>query len=238
MIHIQKLEKPDLKNVKMNCDGVIHDKLLKYPMIEEAFSTTSFNIVAGRMGQGKTSLLTALVKTVFKKCFETIYLFMPSNSRSSIENDIFGQNLPGDQLFDTLSFDNISNVYERLQKDSEDDYHSLLIIDDFASQLKEKDIQQVLYKIITKMRHLRCTIFLLIQNYQALAKPLRELASNIIMFNLGKSQNLKIFDEAIQIKKDKYDAIIDTCFVDPHDWILINLHKSRSIYRKGDLVIF
>ena len=84
---------------------------------------------------------------------------MGSNSRSSIENDIFGKHLPGDQLFDTLNFENINNVYNRLQEDSKDHYHSLLIIDDFASQLKEKDIQQVLYKIITKMRHLRCTIF-------------------------------------------------------------------------------
>ena len=54
MISIKVLPKPDLEKVKMSCDGVIHNKLLKYPMIEEAFSTNSFNVVCGRMGQGKT----------------------------------------------------------------------------------------------------------------------------------------------------------------------------------------
>ena len=80
------------------------------------------------------------------------------------------------------------------------------------------------------MRHLRTTIFLLQQNFQALVKPLRELTSNLITFNLGKSQLEKIFIEVAQIDKDKYQQIIDLCFNDPHDWILINLHKIRYFF--------
>jgi len=237
MITIKKLDKPELKQVKMNCDNVIHEKLLKYPMVAEAFSTTSFNCICGKMGQGKTSLLTSLVKSVFKKCFETIYVFMPSNSRASIENDIYGKHLPKEQLFDTLDYDNISQVYEEIQEHSAEGYNSLIIIDDFQVALKDPEIIKILQKIITKMRHLRTTIFLLQQNFQALAKPLRELVSNLIVFNLGKSQLEKIFDEVIQLDKDKYQQIIDTCFTDPHDWILINLHKSRKIYRMFDEVV-
>ena len=70
-VSLKILPKPDLEKVKMSCDGVIHKKLLKYPMIEEAFSTNSFNVVCGRMGQGKTSLVTSLVKSQFKKCFHS-----------------------------------------------------------------------------------------------------------------------------------------------------------------------
>ena len=75
-VTIEKLDKPELEHIKMNCDNIISDKLTKYPMIEEAFSTTSFNVICGRMGSGKTSLLTSFVKHIFKKCFETIYVFM------------------------------------------------------------------------------------------------------------------------------------------------------------------
>ena len=49
-IRIEKLKKPDLGVVKMNCDGVIHKKLTEYPMIEEAFSTSHFTIICGRPG--------------------------------------------------------------------------------------------------------------------------------------------------------------------------------------------
>jgi thymidine kinase len=234
---ILKLEKPDLGHVNMNCDDVINEKLLKYPMVKEAFSTTSFNIICGRMGSGKTSLLTSFIKKIFRKCFETIYVFMPSNSRASIENDIYGKNLPAEQLFDTLTFDNISQVYSEIQENSREKYNSLILIDDFQVSLKDPEILKVLQKIITKMRHLRTTIFLLQQNFQALAKPLRELASNLIIFNLGKSQLEKIFDEVIQLDKDKYQQIIDISFKDPHDWILINLHKSRNIYKMFDQIL-
>ena len=120
MVKIKLLDKPNLETVKMNCDNVIHEKLLKYPMVAEAFSTSSFNVIIGRMGSGKTSLLTSFVKKIFNKCFEHIYVFMPSNSRASIENDIFGKNLPEDQLFDTLTVENLNKVYEDVQDHSKE----------------------------------------------------------------------------------------------------------------------
>ena len=87
------------------------------------------------------------------------------------------------------------------------------------------------------MRHLRCTIFLLVQNWQAVPKPLREVVSNVITFNINKSQLEKLFIDSIQISKSKFDEIIDVAFVNKHDFLLININKSRSIYRNFDLVV-
>ena len=238
MITIEELKKPKLGNIKMSCDKVIHKKLTDFPMTNDSWSTNNFTVIVGKMGQGKTSLLTNLVKNVFNKCFENIYLFMPENSRTSIENDIFTKHLPADQLYDTLTQEGLTDVYERLQENSKEKENSLLLIDDFQAQLKEKDILKVLQKIITKMRHLRCTIFLLQQNFQALHKPLRELVSNLILFNVGKSQLSKIFIEIVQMDKEKFEKLIQVAFIDPHDWILINFHRSKNIYRMFDLINF
>ena len=114
----------------------------------------------------------------------------------------------------------------------------MLIINDSQAQFKEPAIVKTLQKIITKIRHLRCTIFLLQQNYQALQKPLRELVSNLVIFNIGKLQLSRIFEEAMQLNKDRYEKLIQICFVDPHDWILINFHRSKNIYRNFDLIDF
>jgi hypothetical protein len=238
MISIKPLKKPELGNIKMNCDKVIQKKLTEFPMTNDAWSTNNFTIICGKMGSGKTSLLTNLVKNVFNKCFENIYLIMPENSRTSIENDIFTKHLPADQLYDTLTEEGLIEIYEKLQESSKEKENSMLIIDDFQAQLKEKDIIKVLQKIITKMRHLRCTIFLLQQNFQALQKPLRELVSNLIIFNVGKSQLEKIFQEIVQLDKEKYEKLIQVAFVEPHDWILINFHRSKKIYRMFDEIVF
>jgi DNA replication protein DnaC len=238
MITIKPLKKPELGNIKMNCDKVIHKKLTEFPMTNDVWSMNNFTVIVGKMGQGKTSLLTNLVKNVFNKCFENIYLIMPENSRTSIENDIFTKHLPADQLFDTLTEEGLTDIYERLQESSKEKENSMLIIDDFQAQMKEPAIVKVLQKIITKMRHLRCTIFLLQQNFQALQKPLRELVSNLIIFNVGKSQLDKIFQEIVQMDKDKYEKLIQMSFVEPHDWILINFHRSKKIYRMFDEIVF
>lgn len=49
----------------MNCDDVIHEKLTKYPMVSDCWATSSFNAIVGKMGQGKTSLVTSLVNRYF-----------------------------------------------------------------------------------------------------------------------------------------------------------------------------
>ena len=238
MISIKPLKKPELGNIKMNCDRIIHKQLADFPMTNDAWSTNNFTVIVGKMGQGKTSLLTNLVKNVFNKCFENIYLIMPENSRSSIENDIFTKHLPAEQLYDTLTEEGLTEIYERLQESSKEKENSMLIIDDFQAQLKEPAIVKVLQKIITKMRHLRVTIFLLQQNFQALQKPLRELVSNLVIFNVGKSQLSKIFEEIVQMEKEKYEKLIKISFIDPFDWILINFHRSKKIYRMFDEIVF
>ena len=129
-----------------------------------------FSVIVGELGQGKTSLLTNLVENVFNKCFENVYLIMPKNSRTSIENDIFTKHLPADQLYDTLTEEGLTEIYERLQESSKEKENSLLIIDDFQAQLKEKDIIKVLQKIITKMRHLRVTVFFITAEFSSTSK--------------------------------------------------------------------
>ena len=237
-VRIRELEKPKHNKVKMLCDEILHDKLLKYPMIEDAFSTNSFNIVVGKPGQGKTSWVTNLVKHEFKKVFECIILIMPASSRQSIDNDIFGKNLPEDQLYDDLTVEILDGIYEKLNENSKEGYNSLLIIDDFQQRLKDPDISKALERVVIKTRHLRTTSFYLVQNYQKVPKSLREIAFNLVLFNIGKSSLLRVFDEVIQMKKEKYESIIELCFKEPHDWLLINLHRSKSIYCNWDLVEF
>lgn len=237
-MHIEELDKPNLKKVKMLVDDVIDPKLMKYPMPADVFSKTSFNIILGKMGSGKTSLITNYIKTIFRKAFEHIIVFMPASSRRSIENDIYGKQLPPGDLYDTLTEEGLDEVIDKLEENSENEENTLLIIDDFQAALKDPDVQARLQKIVTRMRHMRCTIFILQQNFQKLPKFLRELVTNVITFNVGKSQLNKLFEETVQIDKDKYQKLIDLAFVDKNDYIIINVNGSRNIYKGFDRIVF
>lgn len=233
-VYIQELKKPTLPPTKMNCDDCIDNKLNMYPMIQDAFSKTSFNVVLGSMGSGKTSLLISLLRGVFKKCFHSIYVIMPPNSRASLNNDIFSK-LPQEQVYDDLNENILNDIYDKLKENSNDGYYSLLIIDDFQNMFKQYEKQ--LQKIILKMRHIRTTIFLLQQNVKSLPRNLRLIVSNYITFDLGKSQMMDLFDESIQLDKNKFQEIMDLGFQQKYDWLLINL-RNKNIYAKFDRIIY
>lgn len=235
---IEVLEKPNLKKVKMTCDDCIDEKLKKYPMCNDLWSNTSFNVILGKMGQGKTSLVTNLIKTVFKKCFHHVIVFIPSTSRESIENDIYGKQLPESDLYDDLTEETLAEVMDKLEENSSNGEFTLLLIDDFQAALKNPNIINILQKIVTRMRHLRTSIFILQQNFQKLSKFLRELVTNVITFNVGKSQLDKLFDEVVQLDKNKYQNLIDLAFQNKNDWIAINVNGSRNIYRMFDKINF
>jgi len=236
-MHIETLDKPNLKKVKMNVDDIIDDKLMKYPMSADLFSRTSFNIILGKMGQGKTSLITNFVKTIFRRCFEHMIVFIPTGSRRSIENDIYGKHLPEADLYDALTADNLDEVIEKIEENADNEENTLIIIDDFQSALKDPDVLARLQKIVTRMRHMRTTIFILQQNFQKMAKFMRELVTNVITFNVGKSQLDKLFEETVQLDKNKFQALIDLAFQERNDWIAINVNGNRNVYRMFDRIV-
>ena len=236
-MHIEVLEKPNLKKVKMNVDDIIDEKLLKYPMSADLFARTSFNLILGKMGQGKTSLITNFVKTIFRRAFEHMIVFIPTGSRKSIENDIYGKHIPDADLYDALTPENLDEVIEKLEENADNGENTLLIIDDFQAALKDPEVLARLQKIVTRMRHMRTTIFILQQNFQKMAKFLRELVTNVITFNVGKSQLDKLFEETVQLDKNKFQALIDLAFQERNDWIAINVNGNRNIYRMFDKIV-
>ena len=79
-ITIQENEKPELKTCEMNCDSGLHKKLDRYEL-SRFLNCHSTNLLIGRPGSGKTSLLYSLFKSkeLFKKVFHSVFLFQPSH---------------------------------------------------------------------------------------------------------------------------------------------------------------
>ena len=236
-INLRILKKPNIKGVKMLCDEIIDKKLTRYPMVEDCFSRNHFTIIIGRQGQGKTSLAVQFVRDIMVNCYESIYLFMPDESRNDLENDIFGKNLKPEQIYNDLKSDDLDELYDILKSNKEQGENSLVLIDDFQNIFKNKDIEKSLEKLVIKLRHINTTIILLQQNFGKLSKKLRSLVFNIICFDLGKEELQEIFDEVIKKNRSQYMDLLEFCFNESHDWICVNT-KSRKIYKKFDEVVF
>jgi predicted ATP-binding protein involved in virulence len=238
MIRIKENKKPNIEKIKFECDEEIHSKLNEYELTRDFLNKSNTTIFIGRQGSGKTSLMVNIVKKLYKKCFHFIYVFMPHSSRKSLKNNIFDKYLDPSQIYEELNSETIDDLYIKLKNNSEEGCRSLVIFDDVQKALKDHSVLISLKNIIANQRHLKCTNIILLQNYYALDKSLRELANNIIMFKLNKSQTEKIFNEAgVESAKDKFSQIRDLVFDKPYTWLFINL-PSQRIFKEFDEIIY
>ena len=132
---------------------------------------------------------------------------MPNSSRNSMKNNIFNV-LPEDQLFEGVSYEILSEVYDRLLESTENNHKSLLVFDDVQSYLKNKEVEVNLLHIIANRRHLRCSIFIVAQNYNKIPKNIRQSFTDMFLFNVGKEEYINIYEENINFSKDDFSKVL------------------------------
>lgn len=235
---IIELPKPKLPKVKMECDKVIDPKLEQVPSIKICFSKSSTTLITGGCGSGKTTLVIQMLKGIFKKCFEDIFLIMPENSYQSIaeKDNIFKQQLPPENIYHEFNEDILKEIYKKLEENASDKNNSLLIIDDFGHIMRDKHLEKLLNKICLKNRHLKTSVMILTQNYYMMGRKLREIMNNVVMFNTNKSQNKKLFDEQFDLKESQFRELMKLCPT-THDYLLLNL-KYKKIYHNFNEISF
>ncbi len=81
----------------------------------------------GKAESGKISLMISFIqshKKYFKKVLNKIYIFMLNSSRNSIKQNIFNA-IPEEQVFEDVSYEILSNVYERLLESTVNNHKSV-----------------------------------------------------------------------------------------------------------------
>jgi GTPase SAR1 family protein len=220
----------------MNCDGGIHDKLDKYELTR-FLNQHSMNLFLGPPRSGKTSLLYSFFKSskILKNCFHTIYVFQPKQSRASMQDKIF-DTLPEDQLYDELSYDNLSEVMDRIRLDADEGFNSAILFDDQSAYLKNKDTMRLFKELVWNRRHLHVSCFFCVQSWFAVPKELRRVWTNAFIFKVNKQQLNDIWEEIIEKPKDLVDKIRKLVYDKPHQYLFINVDNQR-IFKCWDEII-
>lgn len=247
-IQIKVNEKPDLPICQMSCDKELHPKLNKYDLTR-FLNNHSTNLLCGVPGSGKTNLLYQMMKSkhILNKCYDKIYLFQPQESRVSMKDKLFDQ-LPDDQKFNELTFENLSYVNEHLcggsalhadREGAETGFcgNSCILFDDMGSHLKDAEIKKLLKEIIMNRRHKHVSIFFLVQTYFSIEKDMRRLFSNLFIFRVNKSTMENIFEEVVEEHKKIADEIIKVVFNKPYQYLFINV-SSQRLFKGFDELLF
>ena len=152
-----------------------------------------------------------------------------------MKKDIFGK-LPQGQLFDELNYENLDLVMDELEASS--DLNIAIIFDDVGASLKNFDTMNLMKKLIFNRRHLRTSVFFLVQTYFSVPKDIRKLFSNIFVFRVNKNEMKTIFEEIVEDKEmvDLAPTISKIIYDKPYNFMFINTDSQR-IFKNFDEII-
>jgi hypothetical protein len=196
-------------------------------------------ILTGSGGSGKTSLLLNFFKRkeLYRSKFHNIFYICPMSSFLSVQKHPFSNH---DKVYHELTVEVLEGIYNLLcemkESEEEEQEYNCVIIDDFASSLKENDVQKTLNKMLIKARHLNCAFIFCLQNYFYYPKSLRKQITNITMF---KSKNVEesytIFHELLNMNKEDALKLYNYVFAEPYAHLDIDTVDNK-IYKNFNLL--
>ena len=201
---------------------------INVPKIPEGLSRRNgmIYVLTGSGGSGKTNLLLNFFKSkdMYRNKFDNIYYICPSSSFLSVAKHPFEEH---DKIYHELSesllyeiYDELINIKEKRLKKKKKPEYSLIIIDDFADTLKDKQIQMALNKMIIKARHICCGFIFTLQSYFYFPKILRK---QITFASIFKPKNIEewysISKEILNLNQIDALKLYDYGFDQPYNHI-------------------
>jgi len=237
-MNIKINKQPKLKMPSFSVDNQLDKKLNEYE-ITSLMNKSNFTCFLGKAGSGKTSLLVSFLNTnaLFKKVFHTIYLFMPNNSRSSLKDGFFDKNLPEEQIFDDVSYEDLLSVYNTAKENALENCNTLIVFDDVQKTFKNTDIQKLLLHMINNRRHARISIWICAQNYITIPRMVRQGLTDLFVFKINKTEMENIFLEQVESYKEDFMKIMKGCYTESHNFLYINTNSQRMFCNFNEILI-
>lgn len=232
MFRVVKKSKFELKPPSFRCDAKIHEQIVE-PLPSRPF----FMAVIGSAGSGKTSLAVNLLTScqAYRKAFDRVHVIMPPHSVASLRNNIFKRHT---RMHDDLDLETLTKIADAVAADAEEERSSLVLMDDVTASLKNNDVQALLRRLVFNRRHLRLSIILLAQTYNAVPLALRKTLSHVVAFRpRNKKEHENIFEELIPLPRERADALMRFVYQGDSRHGFMFLDVDRGLFHKGfDLV--
>jgi len=214
------------KNTEMKEQKPIKEVMdINVPDIPEGISRRNgaIYLLVGSGGSGKSSLLLGQFKRggAYYKKFHNVYYFVPSASFASVQNHPFEKH---ERVYHEMTQDGLSELHdelldrknENIEEENEAEYNAV-VIDDFANDLKDKNIVKALNRMLIKARHLNTTFIFTLQSYLYMPKILRKQITYATIFRPRNSEEWEtIRREILQMKEEDAKKLFDYVFDAPY----------------------
>ena len=135
-------------------------------------------------------------------------------------------------------YDEIMEYKKQAIEDKRPIEHSCIIIDDYANELKNKELVEALKKLLIKSRHLNCFFIFTLQAYNLFPLVLRKFITNISLFKPKNNvETESIRNELLNMNKDDFNELYNYVFNEPYNHLDYdtNTMELRKNFNKLDI---
>ncbi len=226
----------DVGNVKMSCDQKICDnkgRSVCHPLMQTSF----LYLISGSSGSGKTNLLVNLLTKQGKsecgkkmKSYKGMFdhIIMVSPSAHTIQNKLM-DTIPSEQRFDALTPEVFEKVEELTEDAVEKDMHTLVVLDDVSSELRKKEVESELNKLVKNRRHFNVSLIIISHKITDYGTALRNNSNLIFIFRpKSKREYEMVCGEFMMRPANECKQILDHIYQGKHDFMLIDQSLRNS----------
>ena len=230
--NIQEIENPDIPKMKpiKECMNIFIQDIPTSIPNRNGF----IYCCCGPPGSGKSSFILNLFKNkhLYRGKFDNIFYFCPESSFLSVEKHPFEKH---DKIYHELTVENLESIYDQvvaIKSESECKNYNLVLLDDFANELKNPDIIKALSKFLVKTRQLQTAFIFTLQSFYLCPKQLRKLISNLTLFKpKNYSEWTSISDEIFNLSKD--DGLKLYRYVFSEEYSHLDVDLANNVYYKN-----
>jgi len=192
----------------------------------------SVTVISGGMGSGKSSFLNSIFTAkgkgkIYANCFDHVHFTSPKETFDSEVDHPFKNHNPARLYFD-LNATMLNEIATDALKVKSEGGNSALIIDDWSENLKSRQIELALKRLVHKHRHMKLSIFISLLTLKSLPRSLRALVDSYIIFKPKSQIEIGNFaDEVFALSRDALRQLFVFVFDKPYNFLYYDqrLHK-------------
>ena len=119
---------------------------------------------------------------------------------------------------------------------AQEEEDTLLLIDDYASELKNGCLLKLLNSLVNNRRHLRLSIWMGVQTYKSIPLSNRKTINVLVLFKCMKKAEIRaIWEEMTFLSKEVFFDLLTYAFQKPFDYLVLD-RDNNEYFRKWNKI--
>lgn len=230
--------------LKINKVSKALDKLDNQVVISDSPLPKDYRIwiISGSKGSGKSTLMLNVLKNkhAYKGFFDNIFLVSPTSTGDKKFEKLLKELDQDGKYYSECSDDTVGEIIDRLKsfKDSFDEReegrkpHSLVIFDDCLAYLPKSMEKSRFNELITTSRHLKCSVWILVQKYNKVNPLIRAQQDLLSIFHTNNRRELESLEDDLNLDKKQFKEIYEFATDEPNSFLHVSFIGGKPKYYK------